>query len=114
MTAPTRDAFDVVIIGGGIAGNAVAATVARAGKKVLVLERSTVYRDRVLGEYFQPWGVAELRTLRLLDTLVQAGGGGITRHVPYDETEEPAGSAAAPGRVRQENSDRPCGGSGGA
>src|SRR5262245_21848928 len=95
MTAPTRDAFDVVIIGGGIAGNAVAATVARAGKKVLVLERSTVYRDRVLGEYFQPWGVAELRTLRLLDTLVQAGGVVIPGHVPYDETEQPAESEAA-------------------
>src|SRR5262245_55991617 len=90
-----RDAFDVVIIGGGIAGNAVAATLARAGKGVLVLERTTVYRDRVLGEYFQPWGVAELRILGLFDTLVQAGGVVITRNVPYDETEQPAESEAA-------------------
>jgi 2-polyprenyl-6-methoxyphenol hydroxylase-like FAD-dependent oxidoreductase len=95
MTAPRRDAFDVVIIGGGIAGNAVAATLARAGKSVLVLERSTVYRDRVLGEYFQPWGVAELRTLGFFDMLTRAGGAVITRVVPYDETEEPAASEAA-------------------
>jgi 2-polyprenyl-6-methoxyphenol hydroxylase-like FAD-dependent oxidoreductase len=95
MTAPRRDAFDVVIIGGGIAGNAVAATLARAGKSVLVLERSTVYRDRVLGEYFQPWGVAELRTLGFFDMLTRAGGAVITCVVPYDETEEPAASEAA-------------------
>lgn len=95
MTAPTRDAFDVVIIGGGIAGNAVAATLARAGKSVLELERARVYGDRVLGEYFQPWGVAELRTLGLFDMLTNAGGVIITRVVPYDETEEPATSQAA-------------------
>jgi 2-polyprenyl-6-methoxyphenol hydroxylase-like FAD-dependent oxidoreductase len=95
MTAPTRDAFDVVIIGGGIAGNALAAVLARSGKSVLVLERATVYRDRVLGEYFQPWGVAELRTLGLFDMLTRAGGAVITRVVPYDETEEPAASEAA-------------------
>jgi 2-polyprenyl-6-methoxyphenol hydroxylase-like FAD-dependent oxidoreductase len=95
MTAPTRDTLDVVIIGGGISGNALAAVLARSGKSVLVLERATVYRDRVLGEYFQPWGVAELRTLGLFDMLTRAGGAVITRVVPYDETEEPAASEAA-------------------
>jgi 2-polyprenyl-6-methoxyphenol hydroxylase-like FAD-dependent oxidoreductase len=90
MTARTRDAFDVVIIGGGIAGNALATVLARAGKSVLVLERSTVYRDRVRGEVCHAWGVAELLTLRLFDTLMRAGGTVLTRSVPYDETEEPA------------------------
>src|SRR5262244_2361701 len=96
MTAPARDDMvEVVIIGGGIAGNALAVALARAGKSVLVLERATVYRDRVLGEYFQPWGVADLRTLGLFDLLRCAGGAVITRAVPYDETEEPAASEAA-------------------
>jgi 2-polyprenyl-6-methoxyphenol hydroxylase-like FAD-dependent oxidoreductase len=108
MTEP-RELFDVVVIGGGIAGNALAAVLARAGKSVLVLERSTVYRDRVLGEYFQPWGVAELRTLGLFDTLVQAGGVVITRHVPYDETEEPAESEAAVARFDKVIPDVPGG-----
>jgi 2-polyprenyl-6-methoxyphenol hydroxylase-like FAD-dependent oxidoreductase len=93
--APARDMVDLVIIGGGIAGNALAAVFARSGKSVLVLERATVYRDRVLGEYFQPWGVAELRTLGLFEMLTRAGGAVITRVVPYDETEEPAASEAA-------------------
>src|SRR4029450_6571339 len=65
----SRESFEVVVIGGGIAGNALATVLARAGKAVLVLERSTVYRDRVRGELFQPWGVAEARRLGLHEVL---------------------------------------------
>jgi flavin-dependent dehydrogenase len=50
MTAPARD----VIIGGGIAGNALAAALARAGKSALVLERFRVYPDRILGTTGHP------------------------------------------------------------
>jgi 2-polyprenyl-6-methoxyphenol hydroxylase-like FAD-dependent oxidoreductase len=90
MVALARQEFDVIIVGGGIAGNALAAVLARAGKTVLVLERSTVYRDRVRGEVFQPWGVAEARRLDLHETLIRAGGTHHSRFVPYDETVEPA------------------------
>jgi hypothetical protein len=48
-----------------------------------------------VGEYFQPWGVAELQTLGLFDMPTRAGGTVITRSVPYDETEEPTASEAA-------------------
>ena len=48
MTAPARDSVDLVIIDGGIAGNALAAALARAGKSVLVLE------DRVRERLFAP------------------------------------------------------------
>src|SRR5262245_19901540 len=94
MVVP-RETLEVIIVGGGIAGNALAAVLARAGKSVLVLERSTVYRDRVRGEYFQPWGVAEALRLGLHETLLRAGGTHLTRAVPYDETEEPAAALAA-------------------
>ena len=50
-----RQDYDVVIVGEGIAGNALATVLARAGQAVLVPERSSVYRDRVRGEGFQPW-----------------------------------------------------------
>lgn len=90
------EAFEVVIIGGGIAGNALATVLSRAGRAVLVLERSTVYRDRVRGELFHVWGVAEARRLGLHRVLIDAGGNHLTRFVPYDETVEPAEAAPAP------------------
>jgi 2-polyprenyl-6-methoxyphenol hydroxylase-like FAD-dependent oxidoreductase len=94
--SPPREAFEVVIIGGGIAGNALAAVLARAGRTVLVLERSTVYRDRVRGELLHVWGVAEARRLGLHQVLLDAGGTHHTRFMPYDETVEPAEVAPAP------------------
>ena len=90
-----RETYEVVIIGGGIAGNALATVLARAGRAVLVLERSVVYRDRVRGELFQPWGVADARRLGLYEVLMQAGGTHHARAVPYDEAMEPAEAEAA-------------------
>ena len=45
------DRFDVVIVGGGIAGSALASVLAPAGMSVLLLERVVEYRDKVRGEY---------------------------------------------------------------
>ena len=94
MTSSSRDSYEVAIIGGGIAGNALATVLARAGKSVLVLERSKVYRDRVRGEGIQPWGVAEARRLGLHETLIGAGGIHPSRFVGYDETLEAAEAEA--------------------
>ena len=90
-----REAYEVVIIGGGIAGNALATVLARGGRAVLVLERSTMYRDRVRGELFQPWGVAEACRLGLYEALMRAGGTHHARAVPYDETMTPTEAEAA-------------------
>jgi flavin-dependent dehydrogenase len=40
---------EVVIVGAGIGGAALATVLARAGRDVLLLERQTVYRDKVRG-----------------------------------------------------------------
>jgi 2-polyprenyl-6-methoxyphenol hydroxylase-like FAD-dependent oxidoreductase len=79
------DPFDVVIAGGGIAGSALGAVLAREGVAVAVLERDLVPIDRVRGEYMAPWGVIELRRLGLYDALVGAGGVFARFGVPYDE-----------------------------
>ena len=89
------DSYDIVIVGGGIGGSALAAVMSRAGKSVLVLERATAYRDRVRGEYMQPWGVAEAQRLGVHETLLDAGGAHHSTYVPYDETLEPAEAEAA-------------------
>ncbi|PKQ05225.1 MAG: monooxygenase [Alphaproteobacteria bacterium HGW-Alphaproteobacteria-12] len=83
------DTYDLIVVGGGIGGSALAATMAEAGKAVLVLEKSTVFEDHVRGEWIAPWGVAEVKRLGLYDLLVSAGGHHLARHVTYDETRAP-------------------------
>src|SRR5262249_60355064 len=77
---------DVVIVGGGISGSALALALARRGASVTVLERQEDYADRVRGEYMHPWGVAEAQQLDLLGILLDAGGVFATRGVGYDES----------------------------
>ena len=45
---------DVVVIGGGIGGAALAKRMAASGASVLVLERESEFRDRVRGEWLAP------------------------------------------------------------
>jgi len=89
------DSYDLIIVGGGIGGSALATVAARAGRSVLVLERSEVFEDQVRGEWIAPWGVTEVRRLGLLDLLIGAGGRYLTRHVTYDEARDPAVAEAA-------------------
>lgn len=72
--------FDVVVVGGGVGGGALATTLARAGLGVLVLEKSTVYPDLVRGEWLAPWGVVELKQLDLYDAVRAAGGHHLALH----------------------------------
>lgn len=83
------DRYDLVIIGGGIGGGALAVTMARAGRRVLLLEKSAAYEDRVRGEWISPWGVAEVRRLDLEQVLTDAGGHFLKRHITFDESLPP-------------------------
>jgi 2-polyprenyl-6-methoxyphenol hydroxylase-like FAD-dependent oxidoreductase len=95
---------DVVTIGGGIGGAALATALARSGRGVLVLEREPKFKDRVRGENILPWGVASARRLGVLDDLLAAGGhmvpffnvyfmGMQTEHRPFPAT-TPTGEAS--------------------
>jgi 2-polyprenyl-6-methoxyphenol hydroxylase-like FAD-dependent oxidoreductase len=80
-----RDRYDVVIVGGGVAGCGLAAVLARGGKEVLLLEQTSAYPDIVRGEAMMQWGVKEAETTGLLQSLLGAGAHFITRSVGYDE-----------------------------
>jgi 2-polyprenyl-6-methoxyphenol hydroxylase-like FAD-dependent oxidoreductase len=66
--------YDVIVVGGGVAGASLATVLGRRGKRVLVLEREPRFKDRVRGENMLPWGVATARRLGVIDDLVAAGG----------------------------------------
>ena len=90
--APSSDRVDVdlVIVGGGIAGSALATVMARRGARVLLLERERRYRDHIRGEILWQWGLAEARRLGLEDVLLAAGGLIVPRFVFFDEGAPPA------------------------
>ncbi|XP_041842863.1 squalene monooxygenase [Melanotaenia boesemani] len=59
---------DVVIVGAGVLGSAMAAVLARDGRKVTVVERDLKEPDRIVGELLQPGGYRALRELGLEDS----------------------------------------------
>src|SRR5262249_49240190 len=68
-----RMTYDVVTVGGGLGGAALARAMAARGARVLVLERERRFTDRVRGEALLPWGRAEAHSLGLEDVLRDAG-----------------------------------------
>ncbi len=71
MTSPHTD---VIIVGAGPAGCALALHLARAGIRSLVLDRATFPRDKVCGEGIMPHGVVELDRLGLVEPILELGG----------------------------------------
>ena len=72
--------YDLIVIGGGLAGAALARAMAAGGARVLVLERELRFRDRVRGEGMHPWGVAvDEVPLTGARILAAAPGGGEAR-----------------------------------
>ena len=65
--------YDLIVIGAGIAGSALAHSMAADGARVLLLEAETEFKDRIRGEVLTPWGVAEARALGLEEALHAAG-----------------------------------------
>jgi 2-polyprenyl-6-methoxyphenol hydroxylase-like FAD-dependent oxidoreductase len=66
--------YDIITVGGGLGGSALAKAMAERGYKVLVVEREKQFKDRVRGEYMAPWGVAETQELGIYDLLMSHGG----------------------------------------
>lgn len=65
---------DVVIVGAGILGCALAVALGRQGRSVILLEASMKEPDRIVGELLQPGGVQALEKLGLEDCLEEIDG----------------------------------------
>ena len=81
---PGSTTFDVIVVGGGIAGSTLAGVLARSGLGVLGLEKEPRFRDRVWGETTWPYGVADALALGLADLFAQ----GETIEIPEVQTYE--------------------------
>ncbi|XP_018485249.2 squalene epoxidase 3 [Raphanus sativus] len=59
--------IDVIIVGAGVAGAALAHTLGKEGRRVHVIERDLSEQDRIVGELLQPGGYLKLIELGLED-----------------------------------------------
>lgn len=87
---------DVVVVGGGVAGAALATVLAREGIDVVVLERQLRFTDQVRGENLHPWGVAEAQRLGLQQVLLDAGAHLVEEAVDYGDGRAGQDTTAVP------------------
>jgi 2-polyprenyl-6-methoxyphenol hydroxylase-like FAD-dependent oxidoreductase len=73
--------YDIISIGGGLGGSALAKNMAEKGAKVLVLESETRFRDRIRGEVIVSWGVLEAQKLGIYEGMKAAGA----REIDWEE-----------------------------
>jgi 2-polyprenyl-6-methoxyphenol hydroxylase-like FAD-dependent oxidoreductase len=76
--------FDVLVIGGGVAGSSVAAMLSELHFTVCLVEREPAFRDRVRGEGIHPWGMNEAAALGLTEEIGGAGGLPLAEWRSYD------------------------------
>ncbi|CAI5951937.1 unnamed protein product [Closterium sp. NIES-64] len=62
-----KEDYDALVVGAGIAGCALAYSLGKTGRRVLVLERDLAEPDRIVGELLQPGGYLKLVELGMQD-----------------------------------------------
>lgn len=67
--APLLGHYDVIVVGAGIVGCALAVQLGRQGRKVLLCERDLKEPDRIVGELLQPGGVEALKRMGMAEVL---------------------------------------------
>jgi choline dehydrogenase-like flavoprotein len=71
--------YDVVTVGGGLGGLALAKVLAEHEMRVPVLERERQFVGRIRGEWIAPWGVAEAQRISIYHRLLER----CAHEVPY-------------------------------
>ncbi|KUJ06354.1 ERG1 squalene epoxidase [Mollisia scopiformis] len=95
---------DVVVVGAGVFGTAMAITLARQSRSVFLLERSLKEPDRIVGELLQPGGVRALEKLGLQQCLdeidaIPVKGYEVLYHSRSVSIPYPTDHSADPGRA---------------
>lgn len=108
---------DVIVVGAGVFGAAIATALARQQRSVILLERSLKEPERIVGELLQPGGVRALEQLGMLDCL--EGIDAVAVHgyeviyrnqsvsIPYPPLSEAAGASGGKADEKSEKSGRP-------
>jgi 2-polyprenyl-6-methoxyphenol hydroxylase-like FAD-dependent oxidoreductase len=55
--------YDLIIVGGGMAGSSLAIALAGRRIRILIVEQQEKFRDRIRGEVLMPWGKSRGETL---------------------------------------------------
>ncbi len=71
--SPKSDQHDIVIVGAGPAGSALAYFLAREGRDVLLIDKADFPRDKTCGDGLTPRALSVLRRMGLLDQVAAAG-----------------------------------------
>lgn len=67
------DRYDVAVVGAGPGGSSAATFLARAGRRVLLLDKSDFPRDKTCGDCLSPRALGVLRDMGCLDAVVALG-----------------------------------------
>ncbi|KAK4851241.1 hypothetical protein QYF36_013568 [Acer negundo] len=76
---------DIVIVGAGVAGAALAYTLGKDGRRVHVIERDLTEPDRIVGELLQPGGYLKLMELGLEDCVSQIDAQQVYGYALYND-----------------------------
>ena len=86
----------MVVVGGGPAGSSTAFALARAGARVLVLDRADFPRPKPCAEYLSPQASRILATMGALDAVERAGAAAADGHAcPRAERRDDRGDFVA-------------------
>jgi geranylgeranyl reductase family protein len=73
MTGQKPNSHEVVIVGAGPAGSALAYFLAREGRDVLLIDKAVFPRDKTCGDGLTPRALGVLRTMGVLESVAAAG-----------------------------------------
>ncbi|KAJ3205030.1 hypothetical protein HDU67_009149 [Dinochytrium kinnereticum] len=79
---------EIIIVGAGVVGSALATALGREGRRVTLIERDWKEPDRIVGELLQPGGMKALEKLGLTDCVEDIDGVEVRGYAVFNEDQE--------------------------